>query len=295
MLETKVGNLLCRLALLTLVTVGVTSAVSPSTQHLAAAEDLYIHTDYEGSLALLDKHSENQAALFLIGRDYFMLGDFKKSTEYLQKAIAVQPSSSEYMDWLGRAYGRRAETANPMSAPFLASKARQAFERSVELDPKNTDALSDLFDYYLEAPGFLGGGYDKAYGVAQKISLVDPPEGYFERARLAQKRQEFSTAEQHLREAIAVAPQKVGHMIALAKFLANQGRIGESDEVFRAAQTVDPNAPQVWFARADVLIKQKRDLTEAKDLLEKYMHAPITVDDPPKQDALRLLKQVGGA
>jgi len=233
--------------------------------------------------------------LFLIGRNYFMFGDFKKSTEFLQKATTGEPTNSEYMDWLGRAFGKRAEIANPLSAPFLASKARQAFERSVELDPKNKEALSDLFDYYLEAPGFLGGGYDKAYGVAQKIAAVDPPEAYFEKARLAQKRQEFSAAEQQLRQAITVAPHKVGHMIALAKFLANQGRLGESDDVFRAAEKVDPNAPEVWFARADVLIKQKRDLGEAKGLLEKYMHAPITVDDPPKQDAARLLKQVGGA
>jgi hypothetical protein len=51
----------------------------------------------------------------------------------------------------------------------------------------------------------------------------------------------------------------------------------------------------VWFARADVLIKQKRNLNEAKLLLEKYVSASITVDDPPKGEARRLLKQVGGA
>ena len=28
----------------------------------------------------------------------------------------------------------------------------------MELDPKNQEAVNDLFDYYLEAPGFLGGG-----------------------------------------------------------------------------------------------------------------------------------------
>jgi cytochrome c-type biogenesis protein CcmH/NrfG len=295
MLETKVGILLHRVALLTLITAGLAFAISPSTQNLAAAEDLYKHTDYEGSLALLDKHSSDPAVLFLMGRNYFMLGEFKKSTDFLQKATTGEPNNSEYMDWLGRAFGKRAETSNPLSAPLLASKARQAFERAVELDPNNKEALSDLFDYYLEAPGFLGGGYDKAYGIAQRTAAIDPPEAYFERARLAQKRQEFSAAEQQLRQAIAVAPHQVGHMIALAKFLANQGRLGESDEVFRAAEKVDPNAPEVWFARADALIKQKRDLAEAKGLLEKYMHAPITVDDPPKQDAARLLKQVGGA
>lgn len=294
MLETRVNILFRGLASLTLICASALCAFPAAAQNLTRAEELYKHTDYEASLALLDKRSNDGPTAFLAGRDYFMLGDFKKATEYLQKAAAAEPSSSEYMDWLGRAFGKRAETANPLSAPALASKTRQAFERSVELDPKNAEALSDLFDYYLEAPGFLGGGYNKAYAVAEKISAIDPPEGYFSKAQLAQKRKEFTTAEQHLRQAVAAAPHQVGHMIALAKFLANEGRTRESDEVFRAAQSTDPNAARVWFARADVLIKQNRDLAEAKTLLEKYVHAPVTVDDPPKDEALRLLKQVGG-
>jgi Flp pilus assembly protein TadD len=263
-------------------------------QTLTKAEDLYQHTKYEASLALLDADSAEPRTTFLIGRDYLMLGDFKKAVDYFKKAVAAQPHNSEYMDWLGRAYGKRAETAFPVIAPSFASKAREAFECSVTLDPKNADALSDLFEYYLEAPGFLGGGYDKALAVAEKISVIDPPEGYFAKAQLAQKRREFSDAEQHLRKAAAAAPHEVGHLIDLAKFLANQGRSRESDAVFIQAQRLDPNAPKVWFARADVLIKQKRNLDEARNLLEKYMRASITVDDPSKEDAQHLLKQLGG-
>ncbi len=91
---------------------------------------------------------------------------------------------------------------------------------------------------------------------------------------------------------MAVAPHEVGHMITLAKFLANQGRTRESDAVFAAAEKAHPAAPGVWFARADTLIKSKRNLDEAKNLLEKYVQATITVDDPPKEEAARLLKQV---
>ena len=130
-----------------------------------------------------------------------------------------QPNNAEYFDWLGRAYGRRAETSNPLMAPGLATKARDAFEKAVELDPKNADALSDLFDYYLEAPGFLGGGYDKAMGIAERTAKLDASQAYFEKAKLAQKRKEFQSAEDHLRQAISAAPHQVGHVIALARFL----------------------------------------------------------------------------
>ena len=141
----------------------------------------------------------------------------------------------------------------------------------------------------------MGGGYDKAEGVADRMAVIDPPEGYFAKAKLAQKRKEFNTAEYHLRQAVAAAPHEVGHVITLAKFLANQGRTHESDAVLLAAQKTNPDAPRLWFARADILIKQNRDLDEAKELLKKYMHAAITVDDPPKQEAAQLLKKAGGA
>ncbi len=262
---------------------------------LSRAEELYKHTDFEASLKQLDKHSNDAATNFLIARDYFMLVDFKKATEYLQLAMAEDPSNADYLDWLGRAYGKRAETSNPLMAPGLASKARQAFEKAVELDPKNSDALSDLFDYYLEAPGFLGGGYDKAMAIAENTARFDPAQGYFERAKLAQKRKEFQAAEDHLRKAISVAPREVGHFLALARFLATQGRNKESDAVFLEAQTNHPDSPQVLFAWASVLVKEKRDLGQARTMLEKYMESSITPDDPPKQEARRLLKEVGGA
>lgn len=282
-----------RIASLALAFLGAFASIS--AQGLNEAEQLYTLTQYEASLALLDKHSSDGPTNFLMGRDYFMTGDFKAATEHFQKAIAAQPENGEYMDWLGRAYGRRAEISNPFQAPLLASKARQAFERSVQLNPKDSDALSDLFDFYLDAPGFLGGGYDKAADVAEKIAAVDPSEGYFEKAKLAQKRKEFDSAEQHLRQAVAATPGKVAGLLALAKFLSNQGRTRESDAVLAQAETIQPNAPQVLYTKADLLIRQKRNLSEARALLQKYMVSNITVDDPPKTDAARLLKQAGGA
>lgn len=264
-------------------------------QDMAKAENLYKHTEYQASLDVLDKHSVDAPSNFLAARDYYMLGDFKKSVDYLQKATQAQPNNSEYWDWLGRAYGRRAETSNPLAAPGYATKARIAFEKSVALDATNRDALSDLFDYYLEAPGFLGGGYDKATTVVDKTARIDASEAYFQQAKLAQKKKEYESAEIHFRKAVESGPREIGHLLSLARFLATQGRVRESDAVFLQAQQTAPNEPTVWFARADVLIKGNRNLDEARNLLEKYVNAPVTVDDPPKTEALRLLKQVGGA
>jgi len=261
---------------------------------LKRAEELYQRTDYRGSLAAL-RGVTSAEALCLTGKDDFMLGDYKKATEVLQKALSLDPTKSEYAHWLGRSFGRRAETASFLNAPGLASKARQYFELAVALDPNNDEALNDLFDYYLQAPGFLGGGFDKAEQIAKRIAQRNSAEGQFAEAQLADKRKQFDAAETHLRNAMELAPRQVGRVLDLAKYLAKHGRIQESEAAFDRAEHLAPRAPSVYFTRARTYIDQKRNLDKAKALLSKYLASDLTPDDPPRQEAVKLLKQVSGA
>jgi len=258
------------------------------------AEELYQKTDYKASLALLHGAPPSDAsAYFLAGKNYFMLGEYKKATDAFQQAVALEPGNSEYVHWLGRTFGRRAETSNLFSAAMYASKARQYFERAVALDAANDEALNDLFDYYLQAPGFMGGGYDKAEEVAKRIAQRDEAEGHFAQAQLADKRKQFDSAEEQLRRAMELAPRQVGRVLDLAKYQAKRGRYQESEAQFDKAEKLAPNSPKVYFARAHTYIQQKRNLDRAKSLLIKYLHSELTPDDPPREQAEKLLRQVG--
>jgi Flp pilus assembly protein TadD len=262
---------------------------------LDRARLLYSRAEYKASLEVLRTISEDSAALHaLTGQDYFMLGEEKRASEAFQKAVREDPGNSDYYLWLGRSYGRRAEMSNPFSAMNYASKARQYFEKAIELDPKNTEAINDLFEYYLEAPGVLGGGLNKAANIADRIAKLDPIEGHYAQARLAEKQKEFHRAEQHLRRAVELAPREIGRIVDLAKFLANQGRFDESDAVFASADRINPNSPKLLFARAASYIRYGRKLDTARDLLKRYLAANLTPDDPPRSEAQKLLTQVGG-
>ena len=70
-------------------------------------------------------------------------------------------------------------------------KAQKAFKLAVRLNPKNAEALSDLFNDCLETPTVLGGGHEKAENVAEKMSAVDPVEAFWERWEIAQRRHEL--------------------------------------------------------------------------------------------------------
>jgi tetratricopeptide (TPR) repeat protein len=258
------------------------------------AHELYQRTDYAGSLKeLLAVEDKDSAVLQLIGQDYFMLGEYRKATEVLERAVALTPGNAECFLWLGRAYGRRAETSNPFSAPGYASKSRQMFERAVSLDPTNREAIGDLFDYYLGAPGFLGGGANKAEALAAKVAQKDPAEGHYYQAQLDEHRKEYDSAEQHLRTAVELAPRQASRLIDLAKYLANRGKTKESDALFEQAERIAPQNPRVIFERASTYVKTGRNLDEARKLLRRYLQAPITPNDPPKSEAEALLRKIG--
>lgn len=259
------------------------------------ALEFYSHTDYQASLnLLLPVQNKAAAERALIGQNYFMLGDTKHATEFFQQAVAAEPNNSVYYHWLGRAFGRRAEMGNPFTALGYASKARQNFEKAVELDPKNSEAINDLFEFYLEAPGFMGGGMDKAAKAAERIAELNAAEGDYARARIEEKHKDYHRAEQHLRRAMELAPRQVGRVIDLAKFLAKQGRFEESEQTFVAAEKLAPDAPKVKYARAATYIETRRNIEKARELLEKYLASSLTPDDPSREEAQKLLRQVSG-
>jgi Flp pilus assembly protein TadD len=262
---------------------------------LEQARRQYHETNYQASLKLLEQiRPPDGAALELTGLNLYMLGEYKRATEELQKAVDAAPGNSEYALWLGRAYGRRAESDSPFAAPGHASKARQNFELAVKLDPRNREALSDLFEYYLQAPGFLGGGMEKAEAVVHQIEALDAVEGHAAQARLAEKRKDYIAAEQHLRRAAELAPRQEGRLIELATFLARQGRYDESERVFRSAERLAPGSPRLLYARAELYVQQKRNLDSARELLHRYLDARLTADDPPRAAAQKLLQRAGG-
>jgi tetratricopeptide (TPR) repeat protein len=275
---------------------GFAAALWAGSPELDQARKLYNLTNFDESLKVLEAAPSKDAAVFaLMGRNYYMLSDYKRATEALERAVAADATSSENFLWLGRAYGRRAETSSPFTAPGHASKAHQNFEKAVQLDAHNLEALSDLFEYYLEAPGFLGGGIDKAHALIPRISAANAAEGHWAESRLAEKRKEYGDAEAQLRRAIEAAPQGIGKMIDLAKFLARQGRVQEAEQSLARAEAVDPGAPRLMYARADLYIRTGRNREQARQLLQRYLGSKLTPDDPPRADALKLLKQAQGS
>lgn len=141
------------------------------------AHTFFLASDFRQAASVLEKASKKDFDnLLLLGQSYYELKKFGDAVDALELAAQAAPKHSDAQLWLGRAYGRLAE-GNKLLAFGRARKARAAFERAVQLDPKNRDALDDLFEFYFEAPGIVGGGLDKAEGIAKQIAALDADDG----------------------------------------------------------------------------------------------------------------------
>src|SRR4051812_30168037 len=85
---------------------------------LETAQKQYDRTDYAGALTTLGGETVHDGRFWeLTGKSWFMRTEYKKATDAFEKAVAAEPRNSVYAHWLGRAWGRRAETSIPLLAP----------------------------------------------------------------------------------------------------------------------------------------------------------------------------------
>src|SRR5664279_6040301 len=94
--------------------------------------------------------------------------------------------------------------------------------------------------------------------------------------------------------AAELAPHDPGRLINLAEFLESQGRAEAADRAFDRAHDVAPSAPVVLFERARTYVQSRRRLDDARTLLNRYLSTNAGPDDPPRSEALKLLKRLPG-
>jgi len=229
-----------------------------------------------------DAESQN-----LLCRAYLALANWDASIAACQKAVALAPGNSQYHLWLGRAYGEKADHSSFFSATGLARKVRSEFETAVRLDPNNVEARADLADFYVQAPGIIGGGKDKAANQAQELATLDPAQAHLVRAQIAEKNADLGYAESELRAAIEASGGKAGTWMSLAQFYRRRNQLDQMQEAIQHAISAQRNQ-HVLLAAAEVLMRTQRDLSTAEELLRRYLSTE-TVEDAPAFKAHYLL------
>ena len=162
----------------------------------------------------------------LLCRAYFSMGDWDRGISACEKAVAIEPNNSRYHMWLGRIYGEKADGVIFFKAASLAGKVRDEFETAVRLDPKNVDARSDLGEFYLEAPGIVGGGRDKAEAQSKALAAMDPAKAHYLNGRLAEKRERFRGRRKRVSRGHRSQPRQRFDLVQSRPFLPAPATLG---------------------------------------------------------------------
>ena len=225
-------------------------------------------------------NARDAAAAFYLGRIAMEERKNDRAADYFEVAAKLDSKNSQYYLWLGRAYGREAQQASVLRQPGLAKKTRSAWERAIELDPENLDARSDLIQYYVQAPGFLGGSTTKALEQAEEIRKRNPLRGYLELGALYERDKRMADAEKAY---VAAAKEKSDRHVGeyrLGMFYQNTGAFDKAFELFESMLAANPSEAGALFQIGKTGAMSGQRLTRATEALEAYLQTTPGRNDP---------------
>ncbi len=148
---------------------------------------------------IIDKDDTNAEAYYVLGKVFMSLKEFDDAEDNFEEAIDLDKKNSDYHLWLGRAYGLDARESSIISQAFLAPKIKTQFLLAVQYDTTNIEARIALAQYYLQAPGIMGGDVDKAFEQGKIILKDDEANGRLILANVFSKKELPDSAENQFR------------------------------------------------------------------------------------------------
>jgi tetratricopeptide (TPR) repeat protein len=257
---------------------------------LDSAKNAYEKGDYRRAVEILKaaaaKEPANGEIQLLLAKSYLESHQYDEAVSSGEKAVSIDPENSEYHQWLGEAYGGKADHASMLSAYSWARKTQKEFETAVALNPKNFDAEQDLVEYDCTAPSIVGGGEDKAQPVIQRVAALDPAEGHFAAGVCKAVKKDYIAADAEYAKALESKPQTAERIYDIGDYFLQRGQGDKLLEVAATGEAVAPKDPRGMYYRAVGLILKGEKLPDAETQLRGYLSAlPLRTTYPTAADA----------
>ena len=256
-------------------------AVPIRGQSVEQGIELYSASKFaEARVALLPYGERDASAAYYLGRIELEGNDADKAVDWFERAIRMNPKSSVYYDWLGRAYGTQAQHANRFRQPFLARKTKNAWETALALDPDNLDVRDDLIIFYTRVPGFLGGNKEKAREMAVEIKKRNSYRGSIAATALCAADNDTLCVVRGLQEMMISYPDSAGVYAGLAVFYANQKQFDKAFAVLDERLRTRPNELRTLYQLGRTAALSGQNLDRGEQALKLVLANPTPESGP---------------
>lgn len=242
--------------------------------------------------ALTRAEPKNAEAWILLSRARLQASQAESAITAAEKAAKLSPNNSQAYFWLGNSYGSRIGQVGMFSQMSMAPKLRDAFEKTVALDPDNLDAREALVQFYLQAPAVIGGGKDKANAQVNEISRRDAARGHLARAQVFISEKNNAAAIKSYEAAYAAKPSDKNIRMALGIGYQMTERWNQAFKHFRAWTAQDDKAGPAWYQIGRTSALSGLQLEEGIAALQKYLGMPHAANDPQNKNAYHRLGQL---
>jgi len=241
---------------------------------LEAGRRAYEASDYAKAILELQgaaaKEPQNGDVQLLLAKSYLELQERDPAIKSAEKAVAIDPQNSTYHEWLGRAYGEKADHTTWFSAISLAKKTRKEFETAVQLDGRNYSARQALIEFDCSAPGLVGGGEDKALPQIKQLAEMDAAEGHFAAGNCRRQKKDFAVADEEFAKALESHPKSAELIYDIGDYAVKRSQPEWLLAVADTGERVAPGDPRGKFYRGVALVLKRENLEEAERLLREY-------------------------
>jgi tetratricopeptide (TPR) repeat protein len=277
-----------RLFTIALIWSSVVSLISamPQIAPLDTAKQAFEQGEYAKAIELLkaaeSKDPQNGDVQLLLTKSYLALNQYDAAVSSGEKAVAINPKNSEYHQWLGEAYGAKADHVSMFSAYPLARKTQKEFETAVQLDEKNFDAAQDLVEYDCTAPGVVGGGEDKAQPIIQKLMTLDLAQGHYAAGNCRAAKKDYATADADFAKALESKPKSAELIYNIGDYFSQRRQADKLITVADVGEAAAPADSRAKFYRAQAFILKSENLPDAEKLLREYLRVAPPKSNYPK-------------
>ncbi len=254
--------------------------------------DSYNHKDYTTAIIkfqdIIKNDENNDPAFFYLGKCYLKTDNYDEAIDQFENAIDINNKNAEYYFYLGESLAEKAKNSGTFKRAWLAPKIRHAYEKVISLDKNHIKAFMRLTQFYMIAPGIMGGDMDKARTFSRIVIDMDRVKGTLLLAQVYKKEDKP--------DSVAYIFEQLNHdakpdstylefYYYYGRFLLKRGKYKEALDKFKKLVEISPENPYAYDALGDGY----RALKDTVKSIENYTKA-ININENFSRSKKKLTK-----